>query len=143
MSQGQCEPTHFLGNLCSACVDAFVGHRGNRQAQLVGSSISCFVLPDSSLCDSGIFPPSRLSVCSFGGVCVLNIPCLFASLFPVQTMFPFQYDPDATDVLTWVQINKSGYVGRRVQAGIHLNVRYRKMALNETTNYILERFFHQ
>lgn len=79
----------------------------NREAQLVGSSTSCFVLPDSSCCDSGVFPPSRLSACSFGGVCVLNIPCLLAPPFPVQTMFPFQYDPDATDVLTWIQINKS------------------------------------
>lgn len=88
-------------------VSVLCGSRENREAQLVGSSISCFVLPNSSCCDSGVFPPSRLSVCSFGGVCVLNIPCLLASLFPVQTMFPFQYDLDATDVLAWVQINKS------------------------------------
>lgn len=73
----------------------------------MGSSISCFVLPDPSCCDSGVFPPSRLSVCSFGGVCVLNIPSLCASPFSVQTMFPFQYDPDATDVVAWLQINKS------------------------------------
>lgn len=40
MGQGECEPTHFLGNLCSACVDAFVDHEENEQAQIVGSSLS-------------------------------------------------------------------------------------------------------